>query len=194
MNGFQGNIEELLKYYPVSDPRVLEAIVLAYRVPIYRLSLSILNNPDEAEDAVQETLIQAATHLSQYRAGSNFKAWLFTIAVNTCRIILRRKASRERLNRLMFSLQSLVSHAPDPESAIVQQEIGDRLTGLVSRLPEKQRLVIILHMVHDLSIPEVAEILHTNPKTIYSRLYQAFRSLRRRLAVESELVENQGSL
>lgn len=194
MDESQGNIEDLLKHYLASDVRVVEAIVLAYRVPIYRLSLSILNNPDEAEDAVQDTLIQAATHLSQYQVGTNFRAWIFTIAVNTCRVILRRRASREKLNRLVVSIQSLVSHTADPEAAVVQREMGSWLTNLVDRLPEKQRLVIILHMVHDLSIPEVAEILHTNPKTVYSRLYQAFRNLRRRMVAEGRLAENQGQL
>ncbi len=183
-------IDELLRRYPVSDSRLVDAIVQSYRLPIYQLCLSILNNPDEAEDAVQDTFIQAATHLSQYQVGTHFKAWIFTIAVNTCREILRRRAARENLNRVIASLQSLISRPADPETAVVQREAGARLSGLVERLPESQRLVIILHMVHDLSIPEVAEILHANPKTVYSRLYQAFRNLRRELVGEGGLVED----
>lgn len=193
MDDLQGGLDELLKHTSASDPRVTEAIVQLYRLPIYRLALSILDNPDEAEDAVQDTLIRAVDHLHQYRVGTHFRAWIFTIALNTCRGVLRRRAARENLQKIMTSLYSLVNPAVDPETAMLQGETGSQLSSLVDRLPEKQRLVVILYIVHDLSIPEVAQVLNTHPKTVYSRLYQAFRSLRQQLQWDrdSGLFENE---
>jgi RNA polymerase sigma-70 factor (ECF subfamily) len=191
-----GSIDDLLKRSTPSDPAVVETLVNIYRAPLYRLALSILNHPDDAEDATQETLIQAAASLSSYRVGTNFRAWLFTIAVNTCRGSLRKKAARNNLHRVLTGLQTLVGRQPGPESAVVQRETGSRLWRLVEVLPEKQRLAVILHLAHDLSVVEIAQILKTNPKTVYSRLYEAFRSLRGQLQRSGEdvLIPGEGEL
>ena len=196
MDNHHSGIDELLRRHHPSDPYVIEGMVRAYRIQVYRLALSILNHPDEADDTAQDALIRAATHLDSYQVGTNFRAWIFTIAVNTCRGYLRKKAARANLNKILISLGSLVSRPVNPEAKVVHNETRTQLWDLVEKLPEKQRLAVILHLAHGLSVAEVAQILSIKPKTVYSRLYAAFRSLRRQLHLSGDyrLVEGKEKL
>lgn len=182
MNSQRSRIDELLERFPPSNPLVIEAVVQDYRAPVYRLALSILDHPDEAEDATQETFIQVAAHLDRYQVGSNFRAWLFTIAVNLCRGYLRKRSTQARLQQTLAALGSLIGTSRGMEAGLVQEQTQDEIWDLVDQLPEKQRMVVILRLAHDLKIAEIAQILDIPPKTVYSRLYDAFRNLRGQLA------------
>jgi RNA polymerase sigma-70 factor, ECF subfamily len=180
------DVEELLRSRPADASRVFEAMDRAYRAPLYRLALSILNDADEAEDAVQDAFIRAARSLDRYRAGTNFKAWLYTIAINTCRDHLRKRSARSRLNRVWGVIQFQASLASWPETTAIENESRARLWELVGAMGEKHRLVVILRVGQGLSIQEISEILEINEKTVYSRLYQAFKQLRQRIEVSPE--------
>jgi RNA polymerase sigma-70 factor (ECF subfamily) len=180
-------IDRLLRCHHTKDPAVIEAMVQGFRAPIFRLALSILNDPDDAEDAVQETFVAATLKLDSYQVGTNFKAWLYTIAVNACRGILRKYAARRTLARLLSALEAPAASQPGPEAAAMQSETRSELWDLVERLPEKQRLVILLRLAHGLSIAEIAQVLQIPPKTVYTRLYEAVHSLRGQLLRTADL-------
>jgi RNA polymerase sigma factor (sigma-70 family) len=76
---------------------------------------------------------------------------------------------------------------PNPEQATLHAEAGSQLWAAVDQLGEKHRVTIILRMVHGLSIREIAQVLETREKTVYSRLYDAFRKLRQELDGQVEL-------
>jgi RNA polymerase sigma factor (sigma-70 family) len=179
------DVEDLLRILPADDPQVFEAMVRAYRRPLYRLALSILND-DEAEDAVQDAFVQAARALSRYQVGTNFKAWLYTIAINTCRDYLRKRAARRSLNQIWEALQTWVPSAPGPEDATIENESRTSLWDLVDELGMKHRLVVILRLGQDLSIQEISQILGVNEKTVYSRLYDAYKQLRLKIRLSTK--------
>jgi RNA polymerase sigma-70 factor, ECF subfamily len=181
MDNIQGDVDNLLRTRPAGDAEVLEAMVVGYRAPVYRLALSILNDADEAEDAVQDTFLRAAAAIHRYQVGTNFKAWIFTIAVNICRDYLRKQASRSARGKVLQALHTLDERSPGPEAAAIQNESRSRLWDLVNQLGEKHRLVVILRLVHNLTIPEISQVLEIHEKTVYSRLYDAFKKLRQKV-------------
>jgi RNA polymerase sigma factor (sigma-70 family) len=193
MNTSLAGIDELLRLHPPTHPVLVEVMVRDYRVAVYRLALSLLADPDDAEDATQETFIKAARYLARYRAGTNFRAWIFQIAVNTCRSLLRKRAARANLQRMLNMGITQSGSQVGPEQLATQRDARTQLWDLVGRLPEKQRLVLILHQGHDLPIAEVAQITGTNPKTVYSRLYAAYQALRGMIqqSVHLSLFENE---
>lgn len=180
------DVEDLLRTLPADDPQVFAAMVRAYRRPLYRLALSILNDVDEAEDSVQDAFVRAARALGRYQVGTNFKSWLYTIAVNTCRDYLRKRAARKSLNQIWGAIQTRAPHAPGPEAAAIENESRTRLWDLVDELGIKHRLVVILRLVQDLSIQEISQILGVNEKTVYSRLYDAYKQLRLKIKFSTE--------
>jgi RNA polymerase sigma-70 factor, ECF subfamily len=187
MNVSRGAVDNLLLTRAVDDPLIIEAMVRDYRDPIFRLVLSILNDPDEAEDAVQDVFVNAASALNRYQVGTSFKSWLFTIAVNISRDYLRKRAARSKMHQVWKVTQSFPTQKSDLETSVIQNESRKLLWGLVDHLNEKHRLVVILRLVHDLSIMEISQILDVHEKTVYSRLYDAFKKLRIRIKSSPEL-------
>jgi RNA polymerase sigma-70 factor (ECF subfamily) len=164
---------------PTSDPvDDLDSMAWEYYTRVYSLTLSILNDPDEAEDAAQETFIAAYLNRHQYQPGSNYKAWLFTIAVNYCR---RRYNKRQRQDQLIAALQETFNHnrpAPTPEDTALVNESNREIWLAVGQLDKKHRLPILLRYAHHLSIAEISQILNLRPGTVHSRLYYACQKLR----------------
>src|SRR5512135_2655441 len=88
------NIDRLLLSGARREEEAIEAMVMGYQARLTRLAESILRDCQEAEDAVQQAFISAATRLEQYRPGTDFTAWIYTITVNVCRGALRRRKAR----------------------------------------------------------------------------------------------------
>jgi len=180
MNHHPSDINRLLFHHP-NDAAVIEEIVKQYYATMYRVAVSILGDPDEAKDATQDTFIAATTKLDQYQVGTNFKAWLYTIGVNTCRGYLRKRKTRESLTNVLMSIQSFAARPPGPEESVLQDEIRSQLWAQVDKLSEKHRITVILRTMHGLSIREIAQIMQVKEKTVYTRLYDAYRKLRKQL-------------
>ncbi len=175
------DINQLLQERGANDSGVIESLFSSYYPVLFRLAQSILNDPAEAADAAQDAFIAIAARLDSYQAGTNLRAWIYTIGVNTCRSYLRKRRSRQNLQAVLQRIHFFSKERTDPEESALRSEKGRELWGMVDRLGEKHRLVVILHFVHDLPIKEVAQVLGIPEKTTYTRLYDALRKLRQQV-------------
>lgn len=164
------------------DPLAIERLVHAHQTEVYRLALSILDDPDEAEDAVQEVFVSALRSLDSFRGDSSLKTWLFSITINLCRSRYQRGKTRTRLRQILESL--FRADQAGPESEAVQHEADSELWRAVRGLDEKHRIPVILRYYHDLPVAEVAEMLGIPVGTVHSRLNHARERLRARLKEE----------
>ena len=186
MDMIRGDMDRLIGDRGVNDPVVIEAMVAEYGESVYRLALSILRDPGDAQDVAQETFIQAGAALNRYQLGTNFKAWLFKIAVNNCRMSLRKRTTRRFLSQAWESLTNQVSRQPETETQVIQAETRSELWEVVDHLDEKYRLVVLLRLAHELPVSEISQVLGVNEKTIYTRLYEAFARLRIQMRTKPE--------
>lgn len=182
-------MDRLIGDLGVDDPAVMEAMVIEYSAPVYRLALSVLRDPADAQDAAQETFIQAAASLRRYQVGTNFKAWLLKITVNNCRMSLRKRAAQQALQKAWETLNQRNQQKHGTETQVAQHEIHDELWDLVERLGEKHRLVIELRFAHEMTVNEISQILGVNEKTVYTRLYDAFAHLRSQIRGRPEFAD-----
>lgn len=171
------------------EPLAIERLVQTHQQDVYRLAISILDDPDEADDATQEVFISALRGLDSFRANSSFKTWLFSITINVCRSRLRRGKSRARLSQILQSLIHGEQAFPerrrrDPESEVIQNETGSKLWQAIQALDEKHRIPIILRYYHDLPVNDIAEMLGIPDGTVHSRLNHARGRLRGQLKDE----------
>ena len=161
-----------------------DAFAVLVRTSIFRLDAAarlILRDPDQAKDAVQETLVRAWRDLPTLRSADRFDAWLHRLLVRACIDEARR------LRRHRFDIE-LVSIDPptldDPSSLMVDR---DQLERGFCRLEPETRALIVLHYYLDLPLPEVAVVLGIPLGTAKSRLHRALQSMRAALDADTRL-------
>jgi len=160
------------------DSLAVERLVCTYHQDLYRLALSVLDEPHEAEDATQDAFLAVLRALHTFQARSSFKTWLYSITLNVCRKRLQKRKTRERLQNILQILQPLHTRPDSPEDSMLKSELDSGLWCAVQALDEKHRLPVILRYYHDLSVAEIAELLAVPEGTIHSRLNIARARLR----------------
>ncbi|MBI5935297.1 MAG: RNA polymerase sigma factor [Chloroflexi bacterium] len=164
------------------DSLAIERLVQTYQRDVYRLAFSILDNPDEADDATQEAFLSALRALESFRGQASVKTWLFSIAINVCRNRLQRFKRRAKLQQILQSL--FPQESAHPEKEAMQSESDAALWRAVRALDDKHRLPVILRYYHDLPIADIAETLGLPIGTVHSRLNHAREKLRTLLKEE----------
>jgi RNA polymerase sigma-70 factor (ECF subfamily) len=173
---------QIIEQCLAGNERAIELFVSAHRTDVFRLALSIVRDPTAANEVTQETFIAAFRSLHSYQEKSSFRAWLYTITLNTSRSHLRRQKALEKLRTALTSILRLDSQRQStPEDAVIQSEKEKAVWEALNKLDEKHRAVMVLRYFQDLPISEIAEILSTNEGTIHSRLHTARNRLRNTL-------------
>jgi RNA polymerase sigma-70 factor (ECF subfamily) len=184
---------QLLQSSLADEASAAQALVSAYQQPVYRLAISILGDPAEAEEATQDTFINALSALDSYRRDASLKTWLFAITINLCRRRLKKRKAKDLLIRTLGSLfRSSGEGLAHPEELIIRGEARAELWQAVEALGEKHRLPLVLHYQHELSVAEIAQVLDLRPGTVLSRLYTARERLRAALSDKMDLLHQAG--
>ncbi len=169
---------QLLQQCRAGDARAIEELVRAHWADVHRLALSILDDPVEADEAAQDTLLRAIGALKSYRGDSAFSTWLYAIALNVCRGRLRQRRARERLKRALQTLFRLGRPAPGPEEIALQNETDAEVWQALRALDDKLREPVVLRYYHDLPVAEIALIVGVSERTIHTRLRAAHEQLK----------------
>lgn len=152
---------------------------------LYRGAYRLLGNVADAEDAVQDALLAAYTHLDQFRGQSKMSSWLTAIVHNSARMQLRRRPHcihvplDEPIGEVQESSCSLqlADRRPSPEDEYRNAELGRRLTYFQTQLTPPLRKTFQLRDVDGLSIHETARILRVPHGTVKARSARARKKL-----------------
>ena len=164
----------------------LEQILAIGRTPLYRRAYRILGNAADAEDAVQDALLAAYTHLDQFRGQAQISTWLTAIVLNCARLQIRRRLRHVQvsLDECTADLQPvsvserLADHRPNPEDECTESELSARLAHLHSYLSPTLRRAFQLRDVDGLSIRETARILGVPTGTVKAQSARARKRLK----------------
>lgn len=164
------------------DETAVTQFVEEYQLGVFRLALSILNDPSEANEVAQDTFISALNAMKSYKGHSSFRAWLFTIALNVSRSRLRKRKTIERLQNTLTNIFHIQSQRQTTlEEMVIRNEEDTIVWEALEKLGEKHRIPILLRYYHELSVAEIAEILGLKEGTVHSRLSIAREKLRSEL-------------
>lgn len=152
---------------------------------LYRTALRMIGKEAAAEDAVQETYLRAWRFYPQYKDGTNFKAWIFTILHSVVVTSGRREA--------MAPVATDWSEGDPPAAEEVQylsaddletigQKVGDAAREALLKMPADLRFVFLLSSVDELSYKEISETVGIPLGTVMSRLFRARGFLRKELS------------
>jgi RNA polymerase sigma-70 factor, ECF subfamily len=164
----------------------LEQILTGGLPPLYRRAYRILGNVADAEDALQDALLAAYTHLHQFRGQARISTWITAILLNSARMQLRRRLrhvhvaleeSTEELQPVSLP-ERLADHRPDPEDEFIESELKTRLSDLHTQLSPTLRRTFQLRDVEGRSIRETARILGVPIGTVKAQSARARKRLK----------------
>ncbi|HSP61687.1 MAG TPA: RNA polymerase sigma factor, partial [Pyrinomonadaceae bacterium] len=133
----------------------------------------------DARDAAQDVYLRVFKYLERFRAGEDFRAWLYRITINVCHDFARKKGGTglAQFDQIDFVQESAVletgRRGADPESlALVEQQLA-LIRNALQSLPPKERAALVLRDVEGFSTDEVAQALGSRPVTVRSQVSSA---------------------
>lgn len=147
-------------------------LVELYQRPVFNLCYRMLGDPDEAEDAAQETFLRAYNGLKRYDVQRAFSTWLLSIAAHYCIDQMRRR------HFTLLSMDTLPhldppDTSPGPETALSLGEERQRVRVLLGSLNPVDRAAVVMRYWYELSYEEIAESLSLTLSAVKSRLHRA---------------------
>jgi RNA polymerase sigma-70 factor (ECF subfamily) len=169
------------------DIDAYQQLVRRHQNMAFRVAVLIAGNPADAQDAAHDAVVKAFYALNRFRTGAPFRPWLLRIVANEARIRRRSSSRRAALaGRFQASRLARAEPAPSPEDAVVAALEHQALFEAVGRLEPRDREVIVLRYLAELSEAETAAALGCALGTAKSRLHRALGRLRGTMVAEAE--------
>ena len=187
--------EELVRRAQNDDPWAIEQLVLRYQKKVYQIAYQMLaGDEQEAQDLTQDTFLKAFRNIKRFKGNASFYTWLYRIVINTCLDARRRRRrwkeifSPWRLERPKEeTCTSSLEDYPDPDknanplSMAGKRQLEQDLKKVMNTLSERQRDIFQLKIFHEMSIPEIAQIMNLAEGTVKTHLYRATQVIQKKL-------------
>ena len=162
---------------------VFELLMRRYNERVYRAARAIVRDERETEDVVQQTYVNAFTHLRQFSGAAQFSTWLTRIAINESLARVRRRGRYRPFDDEYSNVEPFLSVRPseNPERQAYSSELRALLERAIDELPDGTREVFMLRDVEGMSTAEAAECLGVSADVVKTRLSRGRAALRRLL-------------
>jgi RNA polymerase sigma-70 factor (ECF subfamily) len=179
--------EEAIRRVLAGNRDAFAVLVERYQGRAFRLALRVLRDEESARDAVQDALLKAYSALPGFRGRSSFYTWLYRLVMNQCLDLKRRDKSDHHVeweDGGAGGSDADVDLPPEvngvryaPAASLMRQELRQRITQAIERLPDGPRETLILREVDGLSYAEISEAQEIPKGTVMSRLHYARKQL-----------------
>ena len=171
--------EKLEFVVETDETQAFDDLVRTHRGRVYGLCYRYAGNPADAEDLAQEVFLRAYRGLSGFRGEASLSTWVYRIAVNVC---LNWVSSGKR--RVEELPEDLVAPGPSPLERLGRKETSAAVRTAVARLPERQRMTLVLRVYQELSHKEIGDIMDCPVGTAKANFFFALKNLRKYLETE----------
>ena len=168
----KNQIAQLAKKAKHGDARAFGEIYSAFSGEMYRYALYSLGSAEAAQDAVQDTALEAWKNIGKLKNEEAAKAWFFKILSRSCKHMLREKYRAD--------LSSLEADLPQTDTN-ENVALGLDLLRLINRLETDERDIVLLSIICGLNSKEIAKITSINAATVRSKLSRTLSKLRREI-------------
>ncbi|GGF98051.1 ECF RNA polymerase sigma factor SigW [Paenibacillus albidus] len=168
------SIEEKIKRIQAGEVYLFSEIIRLYQQRIYLYCFRLLNNKEEAEDALQDILVKAYQNIGNFQPQANFTSWLYRVAYHHCLNQLRRQKFQNQLQRL---LRQDVT-AKSAEQIVENRLFSGPVASALEKLSMEERNLVILRIFEDKSFAEIGEILGKSTVTVRKRYERTRRKLK----------------
>jgi RNA polymerase sigma-70 factor (ECF subfamily) len=170
------DLNELVARARSGDREALERVLAAVAPSVHRFGLRMCKNVHDAEDVLQDTLLNVANHLGEFEGRSSLSSWVFALTRSAC--TRKRRGLKNQPPVSDERMAEAPDHAPTPEARAADHELANALSGALDGLAEDHREVILLRDIEGLSAPEAALSLGISVDAVKSRLHRAREALR----------------
>jgi RNA polymerase sigma-70 factor (ECF subfamily) len=142
--------------------------------PVYYLSLRILGDAAEAQDATHDVFVKAFTHLREFRGDSGVRTWLYRIAINHCQNLRKTWHRRTMVNNVEPAFwDAVAARSESPLRVAESAELGERIQKTLDELPEEYRLLLLLVADEELSYEQIGELTAQSADAVRGKLHRA---------------------
>jgi RNA polymerase sigma-70 factor (ECF subfamily) len=181
--------QQLIQRIRDGEHELFYELIRPYERRVYAAAFAILRNEADADDAAQEAVLKAFTHIRQFRAEARFSTWLIQITVNEARM-RRRKEHADLMEPIVNGKGEEGNYTPRdfadwreiPSEALERKEVREKLAEALTSLGQIYREVFVLRDMQQLSIEETAQALGISTALVKTRLLRARLMLRDLLA------------
>lgn len=170
---------ELIERCRRGDRAALDEVFRAHAPALERLLARLAGPRADVEDLLQDTFAAAITAFPRFRGEASVKTWLHRIAVNVTHSQLR--SPRHRAVPLDDDAEDTRATGESPEDQVASSELAACLYAHLDKLDARKRIALILHVIDDRPIAEVAALMGASHAATKSRIFFARRALLRRL-------------
>ncbi len=160
------------------DSQAFGDLVIKYQDRLFNSLIHVLGNEYDAQDITQDAFIQAFRRLDSFRGQSAFYTWLFRIARNLAISRLRGRRQTSSLHASDGSMREIEGDDDKPDQSMESAESVAQLRRALAKLPEDQRIILVLREFDGLEYESIAETLEIPVGTVRSRLHRARSQLK----------------
>lgn len=178
------NDQELMLQFQSGNEACFRTLVERHKKRVFNLTYRFLNGSSDAEDIAQEVFVKVYFAKESYKPSASFTTWLYVITRNTCFQTLKKRGKLVSMNdksgETSVEMQTMLADqtAESPSEAVLSAEKRQIVADAIAKLPETQRMVIILRRYDQLSYEEIAEVLDCSVQAVKSLLFRGRSSLK----------------
>ncbi len=166
------------------DQRAFAELTTRYRRKLFATCYRMLGNPEEAEDAVQESFLKLWNYAASWdRKKAKLSTWLYTVTTNTCRDILRKRRAI-----LVEHDDNRISDDDEGPDVVEAKQRARIIKKAIQELPDRQRQALVLSYYQGMSHKEIGDIMDSTPKSIEGLVARARNDLKERLSALEEVL------
>jgi RNA polymerase sigma-70 factor, ECF subfamily len=181
----QNDTDQLLDKARAGDEVALESLLKAVQPQIYRFSVQMCRQTEDAEDVLQDSMMALARSVRDFRGASSFSTWLYTVTRSFCIKKRRKRVNAPLREEPLHEQEGLASSAPSPQEQLESAEAWRQVKSAIETLEPKYREVLILRDVEGLRAAEVSEVVGITVSAVKSRLHRARADLRATLTAKT---------
>lgn len=191
--------KELIRQAKSGNLKAYEEIIGLYEKKVFSTIYYMVKNDNEVEDIAQEVFIKIYKNLGDFKEESSLYTWIYRITVNVCIDELKKRKKVVYLNEKIDTKDGEVElQLPDdsksPTDIAEDNDLKDKLEKCIKKLPESQRMMIILRDIKGFTYMEIAEIMKMNLGTVKSKINRARASLKELLEEDGTFLEYDESI
>ncbi|ASA26590.1 RNA polymerase sigma factor [Paenibacillus donghaensis] len=175
-------MEDTIRRIQAGEVHLYANIIAVYQNQIYKYCLRLLNNREEAEDAVQDIFLKVYEKIRYYQPKVKFISWLYKVSYNHCLNLLRKKRIQQQVKRILGHERV----AESAEQTVEKKIFSEPLAAALDTLTLEERNLLILRIFEEKTFEEIGDILSKNMEAVKKRYGRIRQKLKNNMEIREE--------